>query len=841
MQRHRYFPVQRTLWALLATATLTQITSCGRPPEKSSETFGVRDNANTTLYENSFTYEEDWHPKIPGSTLYFIRMENPKTGVKKAYAIDCQGKNLADIASAFGADTTLPRPEALPYAELDSLYQISQQPILRCSSVNPSAGNISFSNVFQLIDDRTAEAKANTPYPDLFVRFNNVMPEDTVNQEQFYSIGCRNILNALGTANQKSLADAIPILASSIESIFPNFKNYDLLNCMANSLPPLLDKAPKKLEDLTPRGSKALVNNTLQFYRVMDALNPARAVSYLLGQGKDFRRVLCYSVSPNEVKDAFNFPSSYIITDVLSSDERYLNSRNQPELECTDSDTKNKFERRWSTVQESPVVNFYKKKEAKTIYRFGCLSAEKYFTDGLVLEQPDIKITTNLADYFSQASNSGYNLITFPCYDGGLTIDNVTLKSQEVISLKTAVPNASNPWLSGNTTAAVANQVLDRGTGAFWLVEGAGEVGTYYLQALGSNPGSPYLACPAQGLIPQLVKTKTQTGFSTKWTAYTTADSSSVRLGCKTATGVVQLLNSDGTNLVLSDASTSNNISTSWLIQRQTFVEDTTVLVPGKIYSIYSQLTPQDNRWLSAYPGSKHELGLDTNSVNASTYFEVVKRTDNLGVSLKSLNFGTGDRFLDCKTESNKLWIELAPVTDGAYFGTGFKAYRLTNTTTPIFKLACSNGSPRWLSLAGRFPYLYPDAPASVARADSILYLQERTKAPVVADVKPRVQKMARTNIVFNNKCAAAFDLAILSFDTAWTTKVVTLAAKTGTVSVPVQNEYSYWYSTANMTGTKTEVTVLYKTVAQKTVEFVHKPTVPGGTVGSATAYNFCG
>lgn len=825
-------------WMFLAA----QVTSCGHAPHTVSQTSGVRDNASLLLIENTFLAEEDEHPRIKGPTLSYMLMSSP-SGVPKAYAIDCRGGNIDVIAAAFGVDASNRAPGSDSYAFLDEQYAISKQPILRCTSAipgnDPNQKNASISNVFQLIDDRPAEEKAKQAYPDIFVRFSNLTSDDSVNQEQFYSIGCRNILNVLGTDRQKSLADAIPILASTIDSVFPNFKNYDPLNCMTNTLPPLLGQQPKKVEDLSLRSSKTLVQSGLEFYRVIDALSPTiKPVSYLLGQGNDFRRVRCYNIGADEIKTALNFPLNYKTPDIQSDDARYLNSSNQPELECVSIQSKGKFERRWSTVRENPAVNYYKKKDSKTIYRFGCLSAEKYFSDGLTLGQPEIKVTTHLIDYLSQSTNSGYKLVNIPCFDAGLPVDSQVLKDREVISLKSTLSNSNSPWLGGETSTGQIVQVPAQYSGTFWFVENTGEPGTYYLQSLGTDLGFSYLACPAEGNIPQMVKTKTQAGFSTKWTTYTGDGSSTVRFGCKSASGVVRLLNSNGDNPTLSDISTASDATTAWCIQHQTFVEDSTLLVPGTVVSIHSPTASQDNRWLSAYPGAYYEAGLDFDNSGASTYFRVEARTDGRGVSLQSLNFGNGDHYLDCKTEPEKLWMELAPVTTGGFIGTGFKAYRLTNSAYPIFKLACFDykNSPRWVSITGRFPWLYPDAPANVSRADSILYVRTRAKEPEITDVKPRALQMARTNVVFENKCADDFDLAVLSYDGAWTTKATTLRSKT-TFTVPVQSEYSYWYSSAHMPAARTDVTVSYRNALQKTVEFNHV----SSDKALITKYVFCG
>jgi hypothetical protein len=829
MKRHHQLPgknlrllTRSGLWAILTSGALAQLSACGSLPQEHAKLDGIRDNASLLLVENSFLMEEDEHPTIPGSTLYYILMSDPKATKPRAYAIDCRGKNIAELAAAFGVDPSTPYPGSDSFRTLDENYNISEQPILRCSSVHPTGQNTFVHTVFQLVDDRPEDKKKEKPLPQLLVRFNNVTADDTVDQDQFYSIGCRDILNSFGTNEQKSLAKSTPILASSAASIFPGFGDFRPLNCTTNTQDPLLNKAPKKVEDLPIRTSQDASQKNLEFYRVVDVLNTQKTLSYLIGQGNDFTRVLCYNITDAEIKAALNFPSSHVTQDIKSDDARYINARNRPELECVNLQTRDRFESRWTTVREAPAVNYYKRKNAQTLYRFGCSSAESYFTSGLNLASSPIQVTPDLIDYLALTPSTGYKVVTFPCYGAGLTPDPKALQAGEVISLKLPSAPASKAWLDAHTGTSAVYQTEKQASGSHWLVTSAGE-GAYHLQSLGETPSLSYLACPVSGHAPQLVKTSDAHGFQTKWVAYRGEGASTMRLGCSDANGKVRLLNGGGSATVLSDESTSLSPDTNWWIQHHTFVEDSNLLRPGQIVSFYSLLTNQDNRWIAGYPGGKFDIGLEPNNTSAATYFQVESRKDSRGVALKSLNHGTGDRYIDCKTDSDKRWLELAPVTDGVYVGTAFKAYKLSNSSFPIFKLACfnANNDPHWVSVSGEFPWLLTGMPANLSSPHSIMFLQTRPGAPAAPGAKPRQEKIPRIDFKLENKCTSDLEVALLSFDTEWTTKVVTIKSKK-THTVQVQNQYTYYLPNMNFGGTKSEVQILYKGTWQKSFEFNH-------------------
>jgi hypothetical protein len=200
----------------------------------------------------------------------------------------------------------------------------------------------------------------------------------------------------------------------------------------------------------------------------------------------------------------------------------------------------------------------------------------------------------------------------------------------------------------------------------------------------------------------------------------------------------------------------------------------------------------------------------------------VQSRSDGRGISLRSLNSGSGDQYLDCRTEADKLWYELAPETGGIYRGTAYKVYRLSGTSLPIAKLACFDdaNTPYWMGMTGNFPWMDRGRSAELSHSDAILYSIVHDHAP---GASPREQIIPQIDFIVKNTCGADIPFALLYFGTnnQWNTQTWNLRKGTQ-ISIPVRNQYTYWYGDYNVSVNWSDVQLLFNGTWKKTVEFNH-------------------
>jgi hypothetical protein len=383
--------------------------SCGQGAQEVSDVFGVRDNGSVTLVKANLI--EGSHPTIPGSELYFALMlgKTVDQGIElRGYPIDCQGSNMEVLAKAFGFDHTRPRVIDADYASIRDDYKLEEQPILRCSSVAPNVSNQSIRTVFQLVKDD----KKYDELPDIFVRFNRVKAGDfSTNENKFYSVGCRDFLETFGTESQKNLANAVPILASTAQTLFADFEQFTPLNCMNNTADILEGWSVKYVDQLPERNNEPILDESLELHSVNDS---SRGNPYLLIGSQQKTLIDCPGVTPAELLQAFGLQGKGLSGTLEANNPDYQAARRSPVLECRSPINIKGFDRKFTTIRGKPNRNLYRLAKTKTYFEFGCNGLEKYFTEGKIFGGPDVAITDETADFLKTAA--GIKYVQVACY-----------------------------------------------------------------------------------------------------------------------------------------------------------------------------------------------------------------------------------------------------------------------------------------------------------------------------------------------------------------------------------------------------------------------------------------
>ncbi|WP_141735134.1 hypothetical protein [Oligoflexus tunisiensis] len=288
------------------------------------------------------------------------------------FAINCKGRDPRAVVNAFGeAFLETDHPELITEEELEALFQVSRQPILRCDALQGSLQTTPmFSQVFRVIDQAGGKVHH-------LVRFHAASPLD----KRLFEIGCQNIMDAFGQPQGGS----IPVLKESLKDL-PGADDPGALHCFntASALPHNLSIPVHPAEEY-PFDAR--------LYRVQD--KELGLLRVLLTGGKAFR--LNCSAADSELQKAFGFPETGKLDTITVDDEAfadYLNGRmeDQPVFHCPSvsrpefaSDAyriSNQGHQDPQAALRNPLMRL--KTAEDTLVQFSCDTAARFFAGRLI-------------------------------------------------------------------------------------------------------------------------------------------------------------------------------------------------------------------------------------------------------------------------------------------------------------------------------------------------------------------------------------------------------------------------------------------------------------------------
>ncbi|MDQ3232279.1 MAG: hypothetical protein M3Q07_10695, partial [Pseudobdellovibrionaceae bacterium] len=308
------------------------------------------------------------------------------------FAINCKGRDPRAVVNAFGeAFLETDNPELITESELDDMFQVTSQPILRCDALK---GNLQtspmFSQVFRVIDQAAGKVHH-------LVRFNASSPMD----KRLFEVGCQNIMDAFGQPQ----AGSIPVLRESVKDL-PGADDLGAIHCF-NTASPLAKDLSIAHHAAVPYPFDA------RLFRVQD--NELGLLRVLLTDGKAFR--LNCTASDGELQKAFGFPETGKLSTITSADAPFTDYINgkveaQPTLNCPSvsrpefaSDAyriSNQGQQDVASAVRNPLMRL--KAAEDTLVQFSCESAARFFAgkfiDRLVAEPALLQsMTLESSDY----------------------------------------------------------------------------------------------------------------------------------------------------------------------------------------------------------------------------------------------------------------------------------------------------------------------------------------------------------------------------------------------------------------------------------------------------------